>query len=258
MTQKTLYILSAVLLLLLGVSSPLQAESPTAESNEPTESRAFVFLFDDPGPSARFQAERRDAARAVRQWLRTSAEPTDRVAVATFVHGLRPHHDLAEIAEAREPLEDAVNTAVRRAEATWTPPASSSEADDDVSFFAKLPAGDALVEKTSTLDEALVALGDAARAIDERIELVYVGPGFGEITALGDFVPDLRPRPEVIQSLREGGVAFHALDLRVPLDLEPFPTLLDDLASETDGSYIFAFESYQAMLLEIERRVRGE
>jgi len=221
------------------------------------EERYFVLFFHDQREASTeapgLLSRQLDAARRAREWVRQDLTPSDWVAVLSYDRKLEVH---ADFSRDRGALAQAIDDAVigKDPGGNWPsrqPPGSGP------SLLAHLPAGNALRDKTATIQAALTTLAAALGPLRGRKNLLLFTTGFGELNAIGQYVPDLRLDTPMIEALNTRDVAVYAIDL-TPVGTEhTMSNAMSHLASETGGRYLFDVTNYLEPLREIAKDTSG-
>jgi VWFA-related protein len=119
------------------------------------------------------------------------------------------------------------------------------------SLYASLPKGNELRDKTTTIYDALEVLGDAAGQVRGRKNLILFTTGFGQINPFGQYIPDNRYYPDMVQTLNDNNIAVYSLDLVPAGTIHPLSNAMTQLANDTGGQYYTNFSTFTTPLREI-------
>jgi len=221
------------------------------------ENRYFILFFDDQ-KSANFDApgllnQQIEAGRRAKEWITKELLANDYVAVVSYDYKLKVHQDFTRD---RAALVDAVTDAVqgKDKETNWP---SRIKKDEGPSLLASLPQGTALRDKTGTIYDGIRELADASRGIVGRKNLVLFTTGFGRLNSFGQYIPDPRYYPPMMQALNASNVAVYSIDLVPPGTEHTLSNAMNQLSEETGGQYLFNFTNFLTPLKKVEQENNG-
>ncbi len=222
------------------------------------EERFFVLFFHDQREAAHeapgLLARQLDAARRASEWVRQDLAPGDWVAVLSYDRKLKVH---ADFSKDRAALARAIDDAALGKDPGGNWPSRQPAAGAGPSLLARLPAGNELRDRTTTIQAALSTLATALAPLRGRKNLLLFTTGFGELNAAGQYVPDQRLDTPMMQALNSQDVAVYALDL-TPVGTEHvLSNAMSNLASETGGRYLYDLTNYLVPLEEIAKDTSG-
>jgi VWFA-related protein len=202
------------------------------------DNRYFILFFHNQRTLLpRLAANLLDVGRRAKQWVNSSLQPGDYVAVVSYF----PKYNLLDFTNDEETLLATIDQAVQGKDFTLK---TSSRAGGIPSLNANLPEGD-----VDRIYEALAVTAEAAGSVRGRKNLLLFSIGFGEVDSFGFYLPDERYYPEMVQTLNDNQVAVYQVDL-LANDLSPFlrsnryQHVLSQMAMETGGQFYFNFTNY--------------
>lgn len=218
-------------------------------------SRYFILFLEDQkrkdadSPAALTREQLRAFQRA-EDWVRSEVLPNDWVAVTSWDTRLRVQQDFTRDHEA---LIAALGAAARGEEGkgVWPSRATETRTGDEPSLIAALPSGKELSKATARLEQALTVLGKAAATVRGRKNLILFSTGFGEVTNFGNYTPDKRYYPPMMQALNSANVAVYGLDLTPSGVTNPFRDSMNHLAEDTGGRFYYNFVNFATPLKQI-------
>src|SRR5436305_3595672 len=224
------------------------------------ESRYFVLFFDDqknanadiPG----LLGQQLEAGRRTKQWIAKDLLPNDYVAVVSYDYKLKVHQDFTRD---RAALVQAGSDAIqgKDRETNWPSRIKQGQSADGPSLLAALPQGTALRDKTGTIYDGVRELANASRGITGRKNLILFTTGFGRINNFGQYIPDPRYYPPMMQALNASNVAAYSIDLVRPGTQHPLSNAMNQLADDTGGQYLFNFTNFLTPLNRVEQENNG-
>lgn len=220
--------------------------------------RFFVLFFEDQRDAAvdapRLLAQQLEAGRRAQEWVRRELAPADWVAVVSYDRKLKVHQDFSQD---RQALAEAIQDAVKGKSVDNTWPSRVKKAGDGPSLTAHLPQGNKLRDETPTIYEGLEVLAEAAGEVTGRKNLVLFTAGFGRVNSFGQYQPDPRYYPPMMQALNDNNVAVYAVDLVPAGTQHVLSNAMNQLADETGGRYLFNFTSFATPLRQIAEENSG-
>ena len=224
------------------------------------ENRYFILFFDDqksanadvPG----LLGQQLEAGRRTKEWVAKDLLPNDYVAVVSYDYKLKVHQDFTRD---RTALVEAVSDAIqgKDSETNWPSRIKQGKAADGPSLLAALPQGNALRDKTATIYDGVRVLADASRGITGRKNLILFTIGFGQINSFGQYIPDPRYYPPMMQALNASNVAVYTIDLVRPGTEHTLSNAMNQLSEETGGQYLFNFTNFLTPLNRVEKENNG-
>ena len=105
-------------------------------------------------------------------------------------------------------------------------------------------------------------MADATEEIHGRKNIVFLSWGFGDTTGYGDYYPNPRYYPKMVQSLNDRNVAVYSIDL---VSTTRQGSLLDRgvnnslslLSDDTGGHYYFMFDTFLTPLQDVNKENNG-
>lgn len=234
------------------------AQAAGIADREASEGRIFVLFFHDQKQleSDRFSfvGQQLEAGRRAAEWVATGLLPGDRAAVVGFDSRLRLYADLTDD---RVALREAVLAAVtgRTTAGDW-PSRRASGSPGASELAARLPAGDALRDRTPRIYDALQLVADALAPVRGRKNLILFSRGIGELGAFGEYRKDPRYYTKTQETLNAANVAVYGVNTGP----EPGLAILDgvsELASDTGGALYRIFVSFTTPLEQIAAATNG-
>jgi len=224
------------------------------------ENRYFILFFDDQknanADSPGLLSQEIEAGRRAREWVAKDLLANDYVAVVSYDYKLKIHQDFTRD---RAALEQAVRDAVQAkdTETNWPSRIEKVTKEGGPSLLVSLPRGTDLRDKTGTIYDAIRQLADASRGITGRKNLILFTTGFGRITNFGQYLPDPRYYPPMMQALNAANVAAYSIDLVLPGTQHPLSNAMNQLADDTGGQYLFNFTNFLTPLKRVEQENNG-
>lgn len=216
--------------------------------------RYFVLLFHDQGMAGppTLLTRQLDAGRRAGEWLR-SLQLDDYVAVTRYDSSLEVHSDFTRD---REALAKAIDAAVvgKEPDGNWP---SRLPPEGGPSLLRNLPRGRELSKASETEYEALEVLARAMAPLVGRKNLVLFSGGFGRLNDFGQFVPDPRYQEPMERTLNDANVAVYTVDLFPPGTDHPLSGQLSRLADETGGRYYPNIVNFVTPLEQIATETSG-
>lgn len=220
----------------------------------PLTERYFVLFFHDLRDfnEAGLTTRRLDAARKAREWV-ASLQLDDYVAVASYATSLVVH---ADFTRDREELDRAIRDAAtgKTASGNWP---SRQPPEGQPSLLRNLPRGEALIDATTDVREAIEELAHAVQPLVGRKNLVLFSGGFGRIDNFRNYVPDPRYEKPMQEALNDANVAVYAVDLFPPGTRHPLSNSLSLIANQTGGRYFHNFVNFATPLEQIAAETSG-
>lgn len=220
--------------------------------------RFFVLFFEDQRDAAaeapRLLSQQLEAGRRAQEWVRRELAPADWVAVVSYDRKLKVHQDFSQD---RRALTEAIQDAVKGKSVDNMWPSRVPKAGEGPSLTAHLPQGNKLRDETPTIYEGLSTLAEAAGKVTGRKNLVLFTAGFGRVNSFGQYQPDPRYYPPMMQALNDNNVAVYAVDLVPPGTEHVLSNAMNQLADETGGRYLFNFTSFASPLRQIAEENSG-
>ena len=206
------------------------------------ENRYFILFFHNQRHLLpRLQANMLDAGRRAEQWVKSSLQPNDYVAIASYF----PKLNVSDFTNDPDLLAETIRLAVQGKDFVKR----GNVPADVPSLTEAMPPGDA-----DNIYEALALVAEGSKAIRGRKNLVLYSIGFGQLESFGFYRPDPLYYPEMIQTLNDNRVAVYPVDL-LATDVSPFFNRLNDvlnrIAVETGGELYTNFVSYLTPLEQI-------
>lgn len=223
------------------------------------EDRTFILFFDDVAKyhdgRVNLMQQQLRAGQDAKEWLREALAPADWVAVVGFDRKLEVHQDFSRD---RRATAAAIDRAVRGGEGIAAWPSRRGAAESGApSLTDDLPSGEALLEATPRIYDALTLVARAAADIRGRKNLVYFGLGFGDLDSFGQYREDARYYPEMARALNDANVAVYPLDVTPQGATHPFESALTQLSNDTGGRYFPFFTSFNTPLGRIAAESSG-
>ncbi|HTQ79411.1 MAG TPA: VWA domain-containing protein [Thermoanaerobaculia bacterium] len=239
----------------------LQSEEALAKKgidiDKVPENRYFILLFEDQknanAEAPGLLSQQIEAGRRAKEWIEKDLLPNDYVAVASYDFKLKLQQDFTRD---RAALTQAVSEAVQSKdlERNWP---SRIHKEEGPSLLAALPQGNSLRDRTATIYDGLRQLALAARGIVGRKNLILFTTGFGQVTSFGQYLPDPRYYPPMMEALNGSNMAVYAVDL-VPTGTQHImASAMNQLAADTGGQYLFNFTNFINPLRKLERENNG-
>ena len=243
-------------------SSRLAATTETDDGLVPWDRYFVLFFHDDraanPGLLTRYTM---DAARYASKWVREELLPNDHVAVVSFDSSLKIWQDFTRD---KQSIEAAIAQVLKggRDPGTQWPSRIPGEEITGPSLLVNLPQGKELRKQSRKIYDALRLVGEATTTVTGRKNLIFISWGFGETRDYGEWYPDPRYYPGMIQTLNDQNVAVYAIDL---VSTSAQGTLLDRgvnqslsmLSDDTGGRYYYHFDTFAAPLQELNEENNG-
>jgi VWFA-related protein len=222
------------------------------------EDRYFVLFFDDQKVHAVdapvLLTQQIEAGRRAKEWL-SQLLANDWVAVVSYDLKLKVHQDFTHD---RQLLAAAVDDAVKGKDAETNWPSRIAAQPSGPSLLAGLPRCNELRDRTGTIYEGLQLLARAAGNIPARKNLILFTNGFGRINPFGQYQPDPRYYPPMVQALNSNDVAVYTVDLWPPgASNHTMSDSLNQVAAETGGRYVFNMTNYLTALEQISKENNG-
>lgn len=234
---------------LLGSPQALAKEG--VKVDQVPEDRFFILFFDDQKNAATEAPEllsrQVEAGQRAKDWVLKSRQPADWVAVVSWDSKLKVQQDFTRDGRA---LAEAIGDAMKAKDREGNWPSRIKE-DAGPSLYAALPKGNDLRDKTTTIYDALRVLGDAAGKIRGRKNLIFFTTGFGQLNSFGQYTPDNRYYPGMVQTLNDNNIAVYTLDLVPAGTIHPLSNAMTQLSSDTGGQYYTNFSTFLTPLKEI-------
>jgi len=224
------------------------------------ENRYFILFFDDQknanADSPGLLGQQIEAGRRAKEWVRKDLLANDYVAVVSYDYKLKVHQDFTRD---RAALEEAVGDAVQGKdnETNWPSRVKQAQAQGGPSLLASLPQGNTLRDKTATIYDGVRELADASRGIVGRKNLILFTTGFGRVTNFGQYTPDPRYYPPMMQALNASNVAVYTIDLVPSGTHHTLSNAMNQLSDETGGQYLFNFTNFLTPLNRVEQENNG-
>jgi VWFA-related protein len=221
------------------------------------ENRYFILFFDDQknanADAPGLLSQELEAGRRAKEWIGKDLLANDYVAVVSYDYKLKVQQDFTRD---RAALQEAVTQAVQAKdrETNWP---SRIKKEEGPSLLAALPQGLALRDKTPTIYDGIRVLADATHGITGRKNLILFTTGFGRINNFGQYTPDPRYYPPMMQALNASNVAAYSIDLVPPGTRHPLSNAMNQLSEETGGQYLFNFTNFLTPLNRIEQENNG-
>lgn len=234
---------------LLGSPQALAKEG--VKVDQVPEDRFFILFFDDQKDAApdapELLSRQVEAGQRAKDWVLKGRQPADWVAVVSWDSKLKVQQDFTRDGKAlAEAIGDAMKSKDR--EGNWP---SRIKPGEGPSLYASLPKGNELRDKTATIYDALEVLGDAAGQIRGRKNLILFTTGFGQVNSFGQYIPDNRYYPDMVQTLNDSNIAVYSLDLVPAGTIHPLSNAMTQLANDTGGQYYTNFSTFTTPLREI-------
>lgn len=210
----------------------------------PTNRYFILFFHHQRNLLPRLGANLLDAGRRAEQWVRSSMQPNDFVAVVSYF----PKYNLLDFTNDTEALTKTIREAVQGKDFSHKDartPLGEARMSDNV------PAGD-----VDRIYEALAMTAEAAGEVRGRKNLVLFSIGFGETDRFGFYLPDNRYYPPMIRTLNDNNVAVYPVDL-LATDVSPYfrfdrlDHVLARLATDTGGEFYYNFTNYLTPLEQV-------
>jgi VWFA-related protein len=224
------------------------------------ENRYFILFFEDQknanADAPGLLGQEIEAGRRAKEWITKDLLPNDYVAVVSYDYKLKIHQDFTRDREALvEAVTDAVQSKDR--ETNWPSRVEKIAKAGGPSLLVSLPQGNELRDKTAIIYDAVRQLADATRGIVGRKNLILFSTGFGRITNFGQYLPDPRYYPPMMQALNASNVAVYSIDLVPPGTQHPLSNAMNQLADDTGGQYLFNFTNFLTPLNKVESENNG-
>lgn len=219
--------------------------------DEVPEDRFFILFFDDQKDEAvdapALLSRQVEAGQRARDWVLKHRQPADWVAVVSYDKKLKVQQDFTRDGRA---LAEAVAAAMKGKDAEGNWPSRIKEGEGP-SLYANLPRGNALRDETETIYDALRVLAESAGHVRGRKNLVLFTTGFGRVNSFGQYIPDPRYYPDMVQALNDNNVAVYNLDLVPAATIHPLSDAMTKLSSDTGGQYYTNFTTFATPLKQI-------
>lgn len=217
------------------------------------EDRYFILFFHDQrqqGSSLLNNGPQQlEAARQARRWVRESLLPSDWVAVASYDYKLKLHQDFTHDKGA---VIRAIDDAIAGKDPSFKDwPSRTHEVAGEPSLRASLPRGKELRQETGTLYDGIRLLADAAGPVVGRKNLLLFSSGFGEVNSFGQYKPDHRYYPEMMQALNDNNVAVYGIDMTPAGVDNQMVNSLTHLALDTGGRSYTNFNNFIVPLEQV-------
>jgi VWFA-related protein len=217
------------------------------------EDRYFILFFDDQKRAALdapfLITQQMEANQRARDWVKELA-PNDWVAVVSWDYKLKVHQDFTRDKQA---IVNALGAAMKgKDRGNW--PSRTQGTTEGPSLLANLPKGNELRNRTTRIYDALEVVAEAAGGIRGRKNLLLFTVGFGNVNNFGQYTPDLRYYPDMVDALNDNNVAVYTVDLTPEGIQTAFADSMHRLADDTGGQYLFNFVNFLTPL----RRVAEE
>ncbi|HWM94397.1 MAG TPA: VWA domain-containing protein [Thermoanaerobaculia bacterium] len=235
----------------------LVGSAKDAKVDQVPEDRFFILFFDDQKDEAvdspALLSRQVEAGQRARDWVLKGRQPADWVAVVSYDKKLKVQQDFTRDGRA---LAEAIGDAMKGKDAEGNWPSRIKEGEGP-SLYANLPRGNALRDKTGNIYDALEILADAAGQIRGRKNLILFTTGFGDVNSFGQYTPDQRYYPDMVQALNDSNVAVYNLDLVPAGTIHPLSDGMTKLAVDTGGQYYTNFSTFSTPLKEIAEENSG-
>lgn len=234
-----------------------EAAAKGIDVGQPLQDRYFILFFDDQKDEAadfpQVLAQQIDAGREARQWVAKELLRNDWVAVVSYDKKLKVHTDFTRD---RQALETAITNAVKGKDTDGNWPSRIKEGEGP-SLAAGLPRGNELRDRTTLIYDGIRVLAEAAGKITGRKNLLLFTTGFGRVNSFGQYQPEPRDYPPMVQALNDNNVAVYAIDLVPPGTEHVMASAMNQLADETGGRYLFNFTSFASPLRQVTEETNG-
>ncbi len=241
------------------VQSGISAERLGISADEIVSDRYFIFFFHD----QRFEDPELtnnilDAVRWSKDWVRYESLANDWIAILSYDASLKVHQDFTNH---KEELLKGLDGVAKSANPGNTWP-SRIEETAGASLRAYLPQGKDLGKQTRRIYSALAVVAEAAGNIVGRKNLLLFSIGFGQLRQGGNYVPDVRYWPPMMESLNDNNIAVYSISWVRNMALETGPqselgNSLSLLAVETGGRYFGNFVNFKEPLQRINEDNNG-
>jgi VWFA-related protein len=213
-------------------------------ANEVPADRHFILFFQDyrRNDSGTFLLRQQiQAGLKAKEWVETEMLPGDWVAVLSYDYKLKVHSDFSRD---RQALARAVERASRGLDPTgdWASRRVQA-APGEPSLLSSLPTGNELRDASKRIYDGMSLVAEATSGIAGRKNLLLFTIGFGDITQ-GRSRPDLRYYPKLKESLNANNVAVYPIDLAPPEARHLQIDFMQQLASDSGGSFHDTFVSF--------------
>jgi len=241
------------------VDSGAVAERIGIATDEVVSDRYFIFFFHD----QRFEEPDLtnnilDAVRWSKEWVRYESLANDWIAVLSYDASLRVHQDFTNN---KESLLKALDSVAKsgRPDNNW--PSRIGEVEG-ASLRQNLPQGKDLRKQTRRIYSALSTVADAAGYIVGRKNMLLFSVGFGELRPGGNYAPDARYWPPMMESMNDNNVAVYSIswvrNIAMETDVQSeLANSLSLIAVETGGQYFGNFINFKEPLQRISEDNNG-
>jgi len=235
------------------------AERLGVSADEVPIDRYFILFFHDPRSFfPEMISQQLDALRWARRWVHQELLPNDYVAVLSYDYKLKVHQDFTTNDEEILRALDNVSRG-KDPGANWP---SRTEGSTGPSLRENLPRGNDLRKSTKKIYTALEVVGDASKYIIGRKNLLMFSMGFGEdpdfsqLTNSGNYRPNARYYPPMMQSLNDANIAVYTISLMKNLRAENeaqalLGSSLSLLADDTGGEYFMNFINFRDPMRQV-------
>lgn len=238
------------------VSSADELRCQGVNFNEVPQDRLFILFFDDQrsraGEAPGILGQQMNAAQKSKQWVEQELLPGDYVAVVSYNYKLKLHQDFTQD---RTALTAAIDRAMQGKDPSNWP--SRIDENAPLSLARNLPQGRELRDATPTIYEALQVLSEASGSVQGRKNLLLFTLGFGQLSSFGQYRPDTRYYPPMVQALNDNNVAVYAIDLAPPGVDHTMQDAMNVLALDTGGDYLFNFNNFIKPLRRVSETTNG-
>jgi VWFA-related protein len=232
------------------VQSGISAERLGVSADEIVADRYFLFFFHD----QRFEdpdltSNIIDAVRWSKEWVRYESLANDWIAILSYDASLKVHQDFTNNKEALLKGLDSVAKSGNPGN-TWP---SRIEETEGASLRAHLPQGKDLRKQTRRIYSALSVVADAAGPIVGRKNLLLFSMGFGQSRSGGEYTPDVRYWPPMMESLNDNNMAVYSISWVRNMALETdaqseLANSLSLISADTGGRYFGNFINFKEPL----------
>ncbi|HXO22609.1 MAG TPA: VWA domain-containing protein [Thermoanaerobaculia bacterium] len=222
------------------------------------ENRYFILFFEDQksadADAPGLLAQQLEAGRRAKEWVSKELLANDYVAVVSYDQKLKVQQDFTRD---RSALLGAIGNAVQAKDPESNWPSRIAQKGDGPTLLAALPRGNDLRDKTATIYDALRVLAKATGGVTGRKNVLLFTIGFGQINNFGQYIPDARYYPPMMQALNDNNVAVYPIDIVPAGTQHPLSNAENQLATDTGGQYFFNFTNFLVPLAKVSRENNG-
>ncbi len=226
---------------------------PGFDLSDIPEDRHFILFFQELRAGGRginnLFARQHQAARAMEEWVVSSLDPADFVAVVSYGYRLKVHQDFTRD---RQAILQGISNGLRGVDPASQWPSRRPPEEEMGPLLRALPTGKELRKQSKNIYQGLQLLAKASATVPGRKNLVFVGVGFDHIRST-----DYRLMFPTIRALNDANVAAYTIDI-VPTHTDhSLRASLNNLAMATGGDFYFTFIRFGSPLERIARTTSG-